>query len=178
MTTPDKRYPTGGDQTGAQPTGAYPPGAFPTGAFPAEGYPTEGYPTEAPAYPQVTGYPPPGYPQPAPGQLGYPQGPYGQPAYGQPGYGGYPAPRNGLGTAALVLGIIGVVLSWTVYAGFVLGVLAICFGGVGLGRAKRGEATNRGSAMAGLVLGIIAVALLVVLIVIGVGLYASGSSFN
>lgn len=150
----------------------------PDNRYPTDGYPTEGYPSEAPAYPQTASYPPAGYPPPAYGQPGHVQGPYGQPAFVQPGYGGHPAPRNGVGTAALVLGIIGVVLSWTVYAGFILGVLAICFGSVGLARAKRGEATNRGSAMAGLVLGIVAVALLAVLIVIGVGLYASGSSIN
>src|SRR5665213_3215703 len=59
---------------------------------------------------------------------------YGTPATGV---------RNGLGTTALVLGVIAVVLSWTVVGGIILGVLAVVFGIVGRGRAKRGEATNR-----------------------------------
>jgi uncharacterized membrane protein len=71
-----------------------------------------------------------------------------------------------MGTAGLVLGIIGVVLCWSPL-GIILGILAIIFGSVGLSRAKRGEATNRGAATAGLVLGIVAVALLVLLLAVG-----------
>jgi formate hydrogenlyase subunit 3/multisubunit Na+/H+ antiporter MnhD subunit len=55
-----------------------------------------------------------------------------------------------------VCGIIGVVLCFTVVLGVVLGVLALVFGLIGRGRAKRGEATNRGQATAGVVLGSIA----------------------
>ena len=71
-------------------------------------------------------------------------------------YGGYGAPpvrrRNGMGTAALVLGIVG----------FLIGpcsILAIVFGRIGLNRAARGEATNRGMAQAGFVLGIVTLVL-------------------
>lgn len=79
----------------------------------------------------------------------------------------YPvAPRNGVGTAALVLGILGV-LSAVVFIGGVLGLIAVILGFVGLGRVNRREATNRGSAMAGVVLGLIALA-----ISIGVGAFA------
>ncbi|WP_194913839.1 DUF4190 domain-containing protein [Catenulispora rubra] len=67
-------------------------------------------------------------------------------------YGGYGAPpvrrRNGMGVAALVLGIVG----------FLIGpcsILAIVFGRIGLNRVARGEATNRGVAQAGFVLGIV-----------------------
>lgn len=155
---------------------------------PTSGYQaTTGYPVAAPQYP-TPGMPAPfdasaGQPThvgtPGSDPAGYSPPPYGQPPYAAGGYGSpYPygtAPKNGLGTAALVLGIIGVVLSWTVYLGVILGALAIIFGGIGLGRAKRGEATNRGSAMAGLVLGIVAIALLALLVVVGVGLYASTS---
>jgi hypothetical protein len=112
----------------------------------------------------------PSYEQPP-----YPQPPYPQPPYQpQPFAPGFLPPRNGMGTAALVCGIIAVVLSWTVYGGVILGILAICFGGVGIGRSTRGEATNRSSALAGLILGIVAIALLVILIIVGIGLYASG----
>jgi len=68
-----------------------------------------------------------------------------------------PAPRNGLGTAALVLGIVGLLLVITVAGGVICGVLAIVFGFVGHSRAKRGVATNGGAAIAGAVMGIVAI---------------------
>ncbi len=77
---------------------------------------------------------------------------------------GYPGPvarqSNGLAIAALVCGIIGLLLF-----GIVLGPLAIIFGGIGLSRANKG-APHRGMAVAGLVLGIIDVVLLVILIAV------------
>jgi hypothetical protein len=75
-----------------------------------------------------------------------------------------PTPANGLGTAGLVLGIVGAALSLVPVLGFILGVLATTFGGVA--KANRGEATNRGMAIAGLVLGIITMAAWPVLIAI------------
>lgn len=94
---------------------------------------------------------------------------YGYPApapYGQPPV----AARNGMGTAALVLGIIALVTCWTVVGGIVLGLLAIGLGIGGRGRANRREATNGGSATAGIVTGAIGLILAVVLIVAGVTL--------
>jgi hypothetical protein len=81
-----------------------------------------------------------------------------------PGWTGSPAPRNGLGTAALVLGIVGFLLSIVVLGGL-LGIVAVILGIVALGRVRRGEATNRGSAIAGIVLGALAVLLTGVLVV-------------
>lgn len=81
------------------------------------------------------------------------------------------AVRNGLGTAALVLGIIGAVsglvplLFWL--AG-ILGILALVFGLVGRSRAKRGQATNKGLATTGAVLGLVSLVLSVVGVVITV----------
>ena len=63
---------------------------------------------------------------------------------------------NGFGVAALVLGIIGVVFS--VLFGGVLGALAITFGAVGRTRPNTGMAT------AGLVLGIIALCIQVLVL--------------
>lgn len=67
-------------------------------------------------------------------------------------------PRNGLGLAALVCGIIAVVLSLipvlNVFT-WPLGVLAIVFGAIGWGRVNNGTATNKGQAITGLVLGIV-----------------------
>jgi hypothetical protein len=65
-------------------------------------------------------------------------------------------PRNGFGVTALVLGIVGVVLSWVPVLGGILAVLAVVFGGLGYARARQGQATNQGMTIAGLVLGVIA----------------------
>ncbi|MDQ1698911.1 MAG: hypothetical protein QOG34_774 [Frankiaceae bacterium] len=66
-------------------------------------------------------------------------------------------PQNGLGTAAMVLGIVGLVLVITVIGGFICGLLAVIFGFIGASRAKRGIATNRGHAITGVVTGIVAI---------------------
>ncbi|HEX3908505.1 MAG TPA: DUF4190 domain-containing protein [Mycobacteriales bacterium] len=87
----------------------------------------------------------------------------GAPATGQPQTG----VRNGIGTTALVLGILALITSWTVVGGIVLGLLAIILGAVGRGRAKRGEATNGGSAVAGLILGVVSIIIAVVLVAVG-----------
>ncbi|URM91101.1 DUF4352 domain-containing protein [Streptomyces sp. MRC013] len=91
-----------------------------------------------------------------------------QPQYGAP----HPAPpvpvgppNNGLGTAALVLGIIGVVFALfplLFWLGGILGLLALILGWVGIGRAKRGAAANKGVAVAGTVLGLVGLVLSVV----------------
>lgn len=101
---------------------------------------------------------------------------YGQsPGYGPPpGYGQAPGygtarPRNGFGIAALVLGLLALLLSWTIVGGIIFGILALIFGLLGRARAKRGESTNGGVAIAGVVLGIIG-------LIIGVGVIALGAS--
>ncbi|MHA6803403.1 DUF4190 domain-containing protein [Salinifilum ghardaiensis] len=69
-------------------------------------------------------------------------------------------PRNGLGTAALTLGIIGLVLAFIPiigFFGFLLGVLALIFGIVGGLRTRKGQATNSGVAWTGLGLGAAAI---------------------
>jgi hypothetical protein len=76
------------------------------------------------------------------------------PPYGAPG-GGSPT-RNGTGTAALVLGIIGLVLSLFLIGGLI-GIVAVILGVVGRRLAKRGEAANPGVALSGLILGIVAI---------------------
>ncbi|MEU0371118.1 DUF4190 domain-containing protein [Streptomyces sp. NPDC006283] len=98
-------------------------------------------------------------------QYTQPQPPYG----GAPGQGTAPNPaRNGLGTAALVLGIIGLVFAiipFLFWIGTLLGLLALILGLVGRGRVKRNEATNKGAALAGAVLGLIA---LIASVVVGI----------
>ena len=95
-------------------------------------------------------------------------------SYGTPGT----AMRNGPGTAALALGIIAVVLSWTVIGGIVLGILAVVFGFVGRGRVKRGEADNRRGANAGIITGIVAIILAGGLIALGVSVLNSPAGKN
>ena len=76
---------------------------------------------------------------------------------------------NGLAVAALVLGILGVLVSWIPCVGWVLGlllaVLAIIFGFVGKGKASQG-APHGGVAIAGLATGFLAL-----IIAIGVPLW-------
>lgn len=67
-------------------------------------------------------------------------------------------PSNQSGTAGFVLGILGAVFCWVPVFGFVAGVLAVVFGGLGVAAANRGEATNRTVAAWGLGLGIFALA--------------------
>jgi hypothetical protein len=88
-------------------------------------------------------------------------------------------PRNGLGIAALVIAIIGLVFCWTVAGGVILGVAAVIMGFVGRGRVKRGEATNGGVAIAGIVLGFLAIIVSLIFIPIWIGVFneVGGSSY-
>lgn len=144
----------------------------PTQYAPAQTYggatqyaPTQGYPTAAFGEPQ--GYAPQGY---------APQAPVGQ-GYGQPGgYPGYamapmamgtPLP-TGMAVAAMVCGIVGVVLSlcgwWTIplsAVGIVLGVLAFK-------KANRGQAGGRSMALTGIITGSVGAAIAVIVSLIQV----------
>lgn len=101
--------------------------------------------------------PSPAQPPPGPAQYGPYPGSYPPPPPPQP-YAGYAppptGPKNGFGIAALVIAIVALA---SVIFGVVLGVVAIIFGFLGWGRAKRGEATNGGMAVAGIVLGIVSI---------------------
>ncbi|HWU08780.1 MAG TPA: DUF4352 domain-containing protein [Streptomyces sp.] len=73
--------------------------------------------------------------------------------------------RNGLGISALVLGIIGTVsglIPLFFWLAGILGLIALILGLAGRGRAKRGEATNKGVTTFGAVLGLVALILSVV----------------
>jgi hypothetical protein len=97
-------------------------------------------------------YPNPYQYQPSPYPAGYPSPPqfYGQPPMPV-------MPKNGLGIAALVLAVIALVSVATVFAPIILGVVAVVIGFFGHGRVKRGAANNGGVAIAGIVLGALAV---------------------
>ena len=131
----------------------------PPGSDSPDSSPDSGYPPPPPP-------PPGGYPPPPPGYAaGYP------PAPPQP-YSGYaPSPtsmKNGLGLAALVVGLISLPASVTIIGGIILGITAIILGFVARGRVRRGEADNGGVALSGIVLGALGTLLSIVMIVVAV----------
>ncbi|MER7718148.1 DUF4190 domain-containing protein [Streptomyces flaveolus] len=146
----------------ADPASSVNPFAPPGAASPASG---AAGPFAAPPYAgQDPAVPPPPIAPDGPGQV-----PYGYPGgHGYPGQGGYagpqpqgyygwpgmaPMPSNGMGTAGLVLGIVSAVIFCLWPLAIVLGVLGVVFGALGRGKARGGEATNPGQALAGIICG-------------------------
>ncbi len=170
-----------------QPNNPYPQlGQPPYPQYPQ--YPQPGYPpTGQPQYPQP-GYPQTGQPQyPQPGQPvpGYPP-PYGQPPgaypYGQPGLqpivaqGSNPWATRSLVYACIALGIdlVGLLTSYGAFS-IVTAVFAVVYGHIGLYRANQAHIrTGHGQAIAGLILGYIAVAF-AILVIIGSALVRSST---
>ena len=70
-----------------------------------------------------------------------------------------------------MIAIIGLVFCWTVAGGVILGLIAVIIGFVARGRVKRGEATNGGVAIAGIVLGFLAIIVSLVFIPIWIGVF-------
>jgi hypothetical protein len=68
-------------------------------------------------------------------------------------------PSNGMGTAGLVLGIVAAVVFCLWPLAIVLGILGVIFGVIGRRKARRGEATNPGQALAGIICGAVGIAL-------------------
>ena len=80
------------------------------------------------------------------------------------GFNTYQRPTNGMGVAALVLGIIGCFISW-----FTLGIpsiLAIIFGALGIVKASKDPQYGKGTSIAGLILGIIIFAIFIISVII------------
>lgn len=124
---------------------------------PQQGAP-QAYPTP---HPQQGHAPQPGRipPQWAPAASPHPGHPRPAPAGWAPVQA---APRNGLGIAAICLGIVGVLFGMVPLTGFIafgLGAVGLVLGLVGLSRARKRVATNLKTAVAGAVLSIVAVAL-------------------
>jgi hypothetical protein len=132
--------PAGTPQTPPPPP-PYPgaPGGYGQGN-PAQ-YPPQ-YPPQGGQYPPQGGYYPPPPPQP---YANYEQPPA--------------APKNGLGIAALITAIVSLPAALSVVGGFILGIAAVVMGFMGHSRAKKGEATNGGVAIAGIVLGALGIIL-------------------
>jgi hypothetical protein len=70
---------------------------------------------------------------------------------------------NGLAVASLVCGILAVVLFFSIVFPIILGILAVIFGAIGIGKANNG-ASGKGLAIAGIVCGVLGVALAIAFI--------------
>lgn len=121
--------------------------------------------------PEMSAYPPsPGSSSPSGGWGSPPQGGgWGPPPPGG-GWGPPPSPQtNGKATAALILGILGFVV-----CPLVCSVLALVFGYQARNEidASRGYQGGRGMAVAGIVLGWVGIAVMILLILLWVGLFA------
>ncbi|MFI5822506.1 DUF4190 domain-containing protein [Streptomyces rishiriensis] len=162
----------GAPQPWASPFGA-PQAGQPLGSFPPPNPATAvGGPPPNPFAPPAQAVPPPPIAPDGPGQIpyGYPGG-YGygypppQPYGGGPGLYGWAGTgagdSNGMGVAGLALGILAAVLFclWPLAA--VLGILGVVFGAIGRRKAARGEASNPGQALAGIICGAVGVVLAV-----------------
>ncbi|MEE6263312.1 DUF4190 domain-containing protein [Plantactinospora sonchi] len=160
----------------AQPTSGQPGYGQPTSGQPY-GQPTSGQPYGQPTSGQPYGQPTSGQPYEQPtGQPGYPpqspyQDPYAQqlmpgqpyavtPGYPGAGYGPSGGRDNTFGLISMILGIISLpILLCCSPLSIIGGVAAIVLGILGRGKASRGEASNPGQALAGLICGAVAVAL-------------------
>lgn len=66
------------------------------------------------------------------------------------------APRNEVGVASLLVGIVALITCWLL-VGVPFGIVAVITGDVGRRRAQRGEASNPRVALAGMVSGAISI---------------------
>ncbi|MFI9386328.1 MmpS family transport accessory protein [Kutzneria sp. NPDC052558] len=90
--------------------------------------------------------------------------PYVPPPAAEPQPQGQP-PRNGLGTAGFVLGLVGLLLSFIPFIGVVawpLVIVGLILSIVGIVRASSGKATNRGLAITGAILSVIGLVICIV----------------
>src|SRR5881275_2762266 len=86
------------------------------------------------------------------------QQPYGQQPYAQPGY--PPNQSNGLAVGALICSAVGILLcGLPTIAGIIMGHIAY-------GKAQRGEAGGKGTAMAAFIVGYVAIFLNILFVVI------------
>ncbi|GAA2852556.1 hypothetical protein GCM10010472_07180 [Pseudonocardia halophobica] len=113
-----------------------------------------------PQYPGPYG-PPQQYGQyPQYGQYGAPQQPWAQvPQQYAPVPPSAPQPRNGLGTAGFVLGLLALLFAWIPFVGVIgwpLSILGLILSGFGLQRVTSGKADNKGLSVAGIALSAIA----------------------
>ncbi len=103
--------------------------------------------------------------QPQYQQPQYPQQPMYQ-QYGQQFVQQAQNPNNIMSICALVCGVLGLILVWVVtWLGLILAILGIVFGGIGMSKAKKTN-TGKGLAVAGLVCGIISLAVCIIAVIV------------
>jgi hypothetical protein len=73
-----------------------------------------------------------------------------------------------MGLASMIVGIVSIPLACLCGLGLLGGIVAIVLGFLGKGKADRGEATNRGQALAGIITGAVALGLGVLWIILSV----------
>jgi hypothetical protein len=137
-------------------------------------------PTEYSLYPPISDPPPEAYPQ----SPAYPPAGYSVPPM-------MPAPMAGTGqsnTLGLLSMIFGIVSLGLLFCAFcspygaggaipgVVGGAAIILGVLGVGKANRGEANNKGMSIAGIATGGSAVALVLLIVILWATLFSSASS--
>lgn len=113
--------------------------------------------------------PPLGQPYPYPGATPPPPNPYSPPSYpyGAPPYPYVQAPpTNGLAISSLVIGIVAIVFCWVPIFDVVLSVPAFILGILGVSKANQTGGSGKGLAISGIVLGAIATAVTLLVIVL------------
>jgi Domain of unknown function (DUF4190) len=110
---------------------------------------------------------PPSYPPPPPGGYGYPPPPpggYGYPPTPPGGY-GYPPPSQGVGTNGMaVASLVCSLFGWLCLIGPILGLI---FGILALNQIRQTGQRGRGMAIAGIVIGALAIAIITALGILG-----------
>lgn len=165
MTTPQDPFGPPGESTSG-PGHDQPGQGQPYGQQPQYGQQPPQYGQQSGEQPQY-GQPPQYGQQQYGGQQQWGQQPYGA----QPGHGG--PKKNGMGIAALVVGILALITCFTIVGGILFGLVAIVLGFVARGKVKRGEADNGGMAIAGIVLGAVGLVLSLAFIAFGVAIFQS-----
>ncbi|HEY5857530.1 MAG TPA: DUF4190 domain-containing protein [Aldersonia sp.] len=103
-----------------------------------------------------------------------PPQPYGQQpyqGYPPPNYGPPPKQGNALAIWALVLGIVALLLCWTIVGGIGLGLIALILGLIAWSRSRRDNRGGGGMAITGGILGVLAIAASIFLVFIGIGIF-------
>jgi hypothetical protein len=135
---------------------SYQSGSYQQGPYP----PVQGVPMQSPQSSPPANYPVPYSPAPYPTS---PYQPYQQVVIVQG------PPTSGFAVASLVLGILGVLGGWCLFA--IPCLLAVICGHVGLGATKNSARSGRGMAVAGLILGYLAIGPIIAILVVfgGIG---------
>jgi hypothetical protein len=85
-------------------------------------------------------------------------------------------PGAGMAITALILGILALLLFWTVVGGILFGIVALILGPIASGRAKRGVASGRGMAITGAILGLLGLLASVAIVAVGVSIFNSSGA--